>query len=65
MNSDDDECIATVTLPILWGGSVNLYASGAVEISTTEGTEELDDDNIAALAELLAHAQAIRNGILR
>lgn len=62
---DDDEHIATVNLPILWGGSVNLYASGRVEISTTEGGAELDAHDIAALADLLTWAQGIRNGTIR
>lgn len=60
----DDEQIGTVALPILYGGAANLYASGRVEIVTSEDTAELDDHDIAALANLLEYAQGLRSGAI-
>lgn len=60
----EDEQIGTVNLPILYGCSVYLYASGRVEISTSEDAADLNDHHIAVLANLLDHAQALRSGAI-
>lgn len=61
MTEEDDYPIATVDLPILFGGSVTLFASGRVVITTSEDQSELSDTDVDNLADLLAQAQQIRS----
>ncbi len=59
MTEEDDE-IRKVDLPILFGGSLHLYTSGRVVLTTSEDWSEFGDEHIAAVADLLAEARLIR-----
>jgi hypothetical protein len=56
MTADEDECIQTVELPVLYGASLHLYASGKVTLITTDGEDDLTSV-AATLADLFQYAK--------
>lgn len=62
MNDEDGFEVRRVALPIPFGGSIHLTLAGHVTIVTSEGDCDLDDQQIADVADLLAEARLIQGG---